>query len=397
MAKAKVLVGAIMVASAGLVMTVGTPNRAQGFTCPCAPAAQLCITCVDSTANAVRAAINGARSSLVSLQNGFSALQTTLDEAIDLGFQAQETAMNLATQQTVAAHKAHGQSLSTQITANREVELRLYEGLKNAFETLTESRLVAEEAYRSANDFGPENTSTTSKDMAGMQTAKALPSQRAGDDVVVGEESEQGVDATADYMVSTVQSRQSTFFTEIMREDVPSDETLEQIATFMSNIDAGFGERVIRESVWDEAIATRRAMSVPPGVHRGLRDQDLVGQGDGSYHRISNRARTAAEFFAWEMALRSEIATDSGKTSLLNFVQSNVEKAYGNKESLLDTANSGERTLLNTIAAEAKLAALIDMLILEAETYGNAIEAAKIGVYNDEVFNPHYGYNQISQ
>ncbi|MDQ2077528.1 hypothetical protein [Marinimicrobium sp. ABcell2] len=395
MSKLRVFVGASVIAGAASVLTLSAPQRAEAFTCPCAPACQICLMCTDAALSAGRSLLGAARSSLNALTQSLSMIQDRLDDAIDLGFETQETAMDLVTQQTVAAHQAHAQTVSMEMTANREVELRLHEGLKDSMEALAQSRMIANETYRIANDYGPENVSRTSRDVAGMQAVTLSRHSRV--DGAETEEPRDPIAVTSDFMVQTVQNRASEFLREILREQETPEDAFQLIATFMSNIEAGFADRVIREDMWDEAIAIRRAMAVPPGVYRGLRDQDLFGHDPAGYRRVSARARTAAEFLAWEMALRSEIETEAGATSLLNFIRSNVEQAYSTAESLTADVNSGERTLLNTIAAQEAMGNLIDMLILEAESYGNTIEAAKIGVYNDEVFNPHYGYNQVRQ
>lgn len=393
--KLRGFIGASVIVGAATVITFSTPRTAEAVTCPCAPAAQLCLLCTDTALSTGRSLLSAGRSALSGLTQSLSMAQDRLDDAIDLGFETQETAITLTTQQTIAAHRAHAQSVSMELTANREVELRLYEALKDAIESLAQSRVMAEQAKRIADDYGPENVSRASQSLAGMQSAKLSRHSR----VDGTEELEPGeaVAVTSDFMLSTVNRRAGEFFREILREHETPEDSLELIATFMSNIEGGFADRILFEDSWEEAVAIRRAMAVPAGVYGGLRDQDLLGHDAAGYRRVSARSRTAAEFFAWEMALRSEIETDAGATSLLNFISTNVEQGYSTAEALIADVNSGERTLLNTIATQKALGNLIDMLALEVDHYGNAIEAAIIGVYNDDVFNPHYGYNQIAQ
>lgn len=393
--KLRVFIGASVVAGAATVLTLSTPRTAEAFACPCAPAAQICLMCTDAALSTGRSLLSAGRSALSGLTQSLSMAQDRLDDAIDLGFETQSAAIMLTAQQNIAAQRAHAQTLSMEISANREVELRLYDALKDAIENLAQSRALAEQTYRIASDYGPENVSRASQNLAGMQSAKLSHPSRvdgAGDAELDG-----AIAVTSDVMLNIANQRAREFLREILRDHDTPEDSLQLIATFMSNIEGGFADRVVFEDSWEEAIAIRRAMAVPLGIYGGIRDQDLLGHDAGGYRRVSARSRTAAEFFAWEMALRSEIRTDAGSTSLLNFISANVEQGYSTAEALIADVNSGERTLLNTIATQEALGNLIDMLALEVDHYGNAIEAAKIGVYNDDVFNPHYGYHQITQ
>lgn len=390
--KSLLATGAVL-GSLGLgVSSVSLPALAVG--CPCNYMAWY--TVADTMLGGIKTATSAAMQSL-------NTMQDTLDETLTVGLQTERTAIENSGNNIVSAVEAQAMTFSTAYAQANEVEARLLEALRTALEQLGKSSMVAEHNRDVANNFGPENVSHATNTTAGLQLAEIITIEPGDTDPGTEAESQGAADSeesvqvsSVDFMLETVQERQRQYVGQILTEQEDNQDFLSISGLFRSNLDPGFQDTVVPAAIEEEAIAVRRFMAVPPGVQTGLQDVNVAGGGTNGYQQIVQRAKVAAEFLAWDLAIRSEIETSEGSTSLLHFLETSVETIYSSTEGMEKTGTANRRELLNTVATNQALSNLLDMIEVELGAYQNNLEAAKIGFYNDEAFNPVTGYNQFN-
>lgn len=347
----------------------------------------VCAVCVQTTLPALKASTKAAFSSL-------SVLQDTLDQTIDLGVKAEKQAINNYKNNVVSAVQADALTISTVLTKNSVEEERLLNSLKDSIEALAKSASVAKQNQDVAENYGIDNISHVTKAISNMQYADVIHKETEGNGTNGGN-GQRSPKADYQYLIETVNSRKIEFTNEILKAEDDGSSILNMNTLFMGESSQRLKEDIVKEGDWNESIALRRFLAIPPGVQAGVRSIDLKDSDNSGYWRIAQRSRSAAEFLAWDLAIRSSINTEAGDTSLLHFLKSNIIGAYASTEGMIEDVTGGERTTLNTIAANESIANLLDMLLLKTNQYSAQLEAAKVGIYTDAEFNPVYGNNNI--
>lgn len=371
---------AIMVAT---MMLVVFSNKTQAQTCPCNY--MVCAVCVQSTLPGIKAATTGAFKSL-------SALQKTMDSTIELGVKAEVQTINNYKNNIVAAIQADAMNTSHTIELGRESQQRLLEGLRTSIESTQQSGIVARSNLKVVENYGHENVSYSAKKRSNSQYAKII-SASAFDEFKVEDE----YFADLGVMTQIVNSRKVKFIDKIMVPETNDDHHFQMINIINGLESNDYKSDVLNEDMWDEAFAFRRFIASPLDVQSGVSTFDLKAQDEKSIAVIKARAKAASEFMAWEMAIRSSIVTDSGTTSLFHNLKESVIDIYQSEEGMIDNVQSGEREILNEIATNEAIGAVLDMLLLETSAYQLRLEGAKLGGLNDEKYSSDYGYQKIDK
>lgn len=367
-----VLKAKALLAGTGLLMSFDA--SACCSCCACGP-------CVSAVLEIAENASNMAFDALGSAQDG-------LDQAIDLGQQAEMAAINIYGDNIVGALNAQASSVTAELTRGSVTEQKLVEALKESIERTSRTDLVARENLEAATAQGFENVSHVAKKLTTVQNAKIIERDPTGANPTPTE-----IDATVHLMLATVERRSQRFLRGMINAE-ESDRSMDTVTMTMlyeGAVGSSFTSAVVLQPDWPEAIAARRYLVAPPSVQANMRSIDM-GEGDQTgYWRVAQRSKAAAEFMAWELALRSEIETSQGSTSLINFLDKMVVSAYEDTEGILDDGTAYKRELLNTVSTNLALSNMLDMLMVEVGRYQTNMEGAKVGFYNDFAFNPVFG------
>lgn len=340
-----------------------------------------CVACVDIALPGLEAAVDAA---FAALEQG----QELLDQAIEVGRQSEVVAINLYEQDVVGALMALSGEVGTETATASEIEARMYEAIKNKMEQLEKTDLAARQNLYAAQNYGFDNVAYASKLFLSGQKSLVLDED--------GQETEYAADVK--YLLGQVSRRTRDYTRALVRPDAgeTGEDALSLLGVYESTVSGGLWEAVVDKGDIPESLAARRYVVSPPGIQQAMRAVDAQGNENLGYWRIAGRVRAAAEFMAWDLALRSEISTEKGATSLLHTLRSWTDDLLYNTEAISDGANADKRELLNAIAANMALSNLLDLLTVEAGSYQVALESAKVGFNHDTAINPIDGYIDIT-
>jgi hypothetical protein len=363
------------------VMFSSSSISVSAQTCPCNY--MVCAVCVQSTLPAIKTATTSAFKSL-------SALQNTMDTTIEVGVNTEIQSIYNYKNNIVAALQADAMNTATSIELGRESQQRLLDALRSSIETSTQTGIVARTNLKVSENYGQESVSFALKARSNSQYAKITKLSELDEFKV-----EDDYYADLSFLIRLVNSRKSIFINKIMTTDKNDDHHF-QMVSIMNGIESNdYKADVLSEELWSEAFALRRFIATPLDVQSSVSALDLKSTDQSAIAVIKARAKTATEFVAWDMAIRSSIVTDAGETSLLDHIKTNVLEIYESDEAMIDAVSSGEREILTNIATNEAIGAVLDMLILETNAYQLRMEGAKLGAFNDERFSPVYGYKKI--
>lgn len=345
----------------------------------------VCAICVETTLPAIKIATQTAFDSL-------GALHETMDQAIELGVNAESSAITNYRNNIVSALIADSNSLTSSIEKSAITEQRLLDGLKSSVDEIQKSALVAKSNLDAAENYGVANVSHATKSISNSQFASVIGKSQIDDFPIDG-----SIKADIPFYIDIQNNRKQKFIDSILVPNTDNSNLLSVISVIKAGEKISYTSDVIEEGDWVEALGYRRFLSIPNEIQSDIRPEDLRSYGDSDFAPIRARSKIVAEFHAWEMALKSEIKTDQGSTSFYNFLASTVKQIYESDDGIIDTVQSGERELLNTIATNEAIGGVIDILLLELQTHILQMDGAQLGSMVDEKYNTFYGYEDISQ
>lgn len=356
--------------------------------CPCNY--MVCAVCVQTTLPAIKASTQASFQSL-------NALQQTLDQTIAIGVEAETKAIDNSRNNIVGAIQADALNVSAAIMKNAIAEERLLDSLKISFEDVARSKSIAKQNHEAATQYGTQNISHVTKTISNLQYSTIVPHNNKTEPGTINGVNSNQEDNITDihFLLDEVESRTSNFRKGILESEEDGSAIFSMNTLMQGDSVIRLKADVISEGDWIESLALRKFMAVPPGVQAGLRSMDIKDNDGSGYWRISQRSRSAAEFLAWDLAIRSGFTTDEGETSLIHLLKSMVDQTASSTEGMIADAVATDRALLNTIAANEAISNLLDIMLLTADQYESKMEAAKVGHFTDEEFNPIYGSNKI--
>jgi hypothetical protein len=366
-----------------LIMASVFSGNSSAQTCPCNY--MVCAICVETTLPAIKTATETAFNSL-------GTLHETMDQTIEVGVNAESRAITNYKNNIVSALMADSNSLTTSIEKSAIMEQRLFDGLKTSIDEIQKSALVAKSNLHAAENYGVANVSHATKSISNSQYASVIGKSEIDDFLIDG-----SIKADIPFYIDILNNRKQKFIDSILVPNTDNTNLLSVVSVIKAGEKIDYTSDVITEGDWVEALGYRRFLSIPTEIQSDIRPEDLRSYGDSDFAPIRARSKIVAEYHAWEMALKSEIKTDQGPTSLYNFIASTVKEIYESDDGIIDAAQSGERELLNTIATNEAIGGVIDILLLEVQTHILQMEGAKLGSMVDEKYNTFYGYEDISQ
>lgn len=369
--------------SAFLLAATLISGHAYSQTCPCNY--MVCAICVETTLPAIKTATQTAFGSL-------GTLHETMDQTIELGVIAETRAISNYKNNIVSALMADSNSVTTALEKSALTEERLLEGLKSSVEEIQKSAIVARSNLLVAENYGVDNVSNATKSISNSQFASVIAKSEIDDYPVDG-----SLKADIPFFISNANKRKQKFLDSILVANTDSATMLSVVNVIKTGEKLDYSSEIIDEGDWFEALSYRRFLSIPLEIQSDIRVEDLRSYSDSDFAPIRARSKIVADYHAWEMAIKSEILTDQGSTSFYNFLSTTVKELSGSEDGMLDAVQSGERELLNTIAASQALGGVLDLLILEAQSYLLQMEGAKLGAMVDDKYNRKYGYEDISQ
>lgn len=301
-----------------------------------------------------------------SLNSAMIAAHQALDTAVTTGESLHAQQANISYTQIVDAVVAASASSTTEHTKSRKLFVDTQEALKNGFERLEKSRQVSEESYYSGTSYGSSNIPLLSKLLFSHQSLDI-----------------DGLELLPENIIYLVDKKKQVYMDDIY-SDIGSvaEEDLWRRALLISESDQFFSTASIPEEQIPIYTYAARLLALPPGLVTSSTSSEANLPIE--YQSLKVRARSVAEFMAWDIALRGEMDSGEGTLSPLVFLKQIAFAPMERLDILIDTSKAGDRKLLNTLELYRAINNWISIIELESARYKRAMLASMVGIRADE-------------
>lgn len=303
---------------------------------------------------------------------------TAFEEVIEVGIESVNQMIDLQGGNIIATIQGVGTSYGMESKRYTDIHVEVIEAYAKSQERLFKSSSIAKNNLYSATSTGYNSVP--------RQAKVALTYQK----MVMDGDSKQ---LTVSTMKGLVDQRQQALMEQVFPlESKTSHERYEAAQVSASqDITRYLSAPMIPKELMRNLAGVVNLMVVPPLVERRLSGIEQT-KGDWSGSRnVVERVRIAADFMAWDMALRSQIDLEAGDWSFLMYLKANIDQSYENANSIDGEINASARELLQVISLGRNLDNLISMLTLDAQRHSQMLDTALIGFDVDVSYHGNYG------
>ncbi|MFT6906478.1 MAG: hypothetical protein ACJAS1_003145 [Oleiphilaceae bacterium] len=310
--------------------------------------------------------------------------QTSLANTIQTGIFNEIQQVNTANQSVVGAVKGRSDSVGVTLTKTATATSNNFNALDKRLERLAKTNVATRENIKTERVMGSENIPVNMRKLFAYQslvTEENKPTSLAGEAV------ENGIEISIPFMMELIKTRTEEFNLTMNSESFVLNTGALERALFESDAINRFSSPII--PVEEIALYAYAAHVLSSGSEiRQFKDE---GEGSGGLSVYAETVRQSSDafsdFFAWDMALRTEIKTNEGSTSPLLMIKQSAFSPSDTYEEIQGIGTADRAELTRILKMYRSISNMLTYIQMQNDSHRKKFEAVEVGFRTREAIN----------